>query len=78
MAIGKGHYVGRQADYETITYIGRQRRLQVQCIHMCMGALKAQSYETRPQPARRAGTRASIYTYIYIYIYIYIGVMDPC
>ena len=22
MAIGKGHYVGRQADYETITYIG--------------------------------------------------------
>ena len=29
MAIGKGHYVGRQADYETITYIGRQRRLQV-------------------------------------------------
>ena len=29
MAIGKGHYLGRQADYETITYIGRQRRLQV-------------------------------------------------
>ena len=27
---------------------------------MCMGALKARSYETRPQPARRAGTRASL------------------
>ena len=29
--IGKGHYVGTgmQADYETITYKGRQRRLQV-------------------------------------------------
>ena len=25
-----------------------------------MGALKARSYETRPQPARRVGTRASI------------------
>ena len=43
--IGKGHYVGRQADYETITYIGRQRRLQV---YPHVGALKAQSYETRP------------------------------
>ena len=25
-----------------------------------MGALKVRSYETRPQPARRAGTRASM------------------
>ena len=57
MAIGKGHYVGKQADYETITYIGRQRRLQV---YPHVGALKARSHETRSQPARRAGTHASI------------------
>ena len=57
MALGKGHYVGRQADYDTIMYIGRQRRLQA---YSHVGVLKAQWYETRPQPARRAGTRPSI------------------